>query len=60
MVDGKNRPTAVAVQHTAEIQKLKLEMEQERAQLANIQLKFQGICSALGMYKLYHDFGCVN
>ncbi|MED6133333.1 hypothetical protein PIB30_027367 [Stylosanthes scabra] len=41
LVDGKNRPTADAVQHTAEIQKLKLEMEQERAQLAKIQLKFQ-------------------
>ncbi|XLR09617.1 hypothetical protein S83_037555 [Arachis hypogaea] len=41
LVDGRNRPTADAVQHTAEIEKLKLEMEQERARLAKIQLKCQ-------------------
>ncbi|KAG5100866.1 hypothetical protein JHK82_045918 [Glycine max] len=38
LVDGN---TTVAVQHAPEIQKLRLELEQERNQLANIQLKFQ-------------------
>ncbi|KAH1240832.1 Golgin candidate 3 [Glycine max] len=32
---------SVAVQHAPEMQKLRLELEQERNQLANIQLKFQ-------------------
>ncbi|KAG4938109.1 hypothetical protein JHK84_044358 [Glycine max] len=40
LVDGN---TTVAVQHAPEIQKLRLELEQERNQLANIQLKFQEI-----------------
>ncbi|RDX75026.1 Golgin candidate 4, partial [Mucuna pruriens] len=40
MAEGKNSPTA-AVQHTHEIQKMKLELEQERKKMANIQLKFQ-------------------
>ncbi|XP_014633249.1 golgin candidate 3 isoform X2 [Glycine max] len=38
LVDGY---TTVAVQHAPEMQKLRLELEQERNQLANIQLKFQ-------------------
>ncbi|KAL5167132.1 Golgin candidate 4 [Glycine soja] len=42
MVEGKSSPTATAaVQHTHEIRKMKLELEQERKKLANIQLKFQ-------------------
>ncbi|KAK7274283.1 hypothetical protein RIF29_15366 [Crotalaria pallida] len=40
LVDGNSRST-VAVHHTHEIQKLKLELEQERDHLANIQLKFE-------------------
>ncbi|XP_061349825.1 golgin candidate 3 [Gastrolobium bilobum] len=40
LVDGENRPI-VATQHTPDIRKLKLELEQEHDQLANIQLKFQ-------------------
>ncbi|XP_027349894.1 golgin candidate 3-like isoform X1 [Abrus precatorius] len=39
LVEGKNGPTGAA--HLHEIQKLKLELEQERNKLANIQLKFQ-------------------
>ncbi|XP_004510700.1 golgin candidate 3-like isoform X2 [Cicer arietinum] len=38
-VDGKNRPSK-AVQYSSEIRKLKLELKQERDQLANILLKF--------------------
>ncbi|KAK7349473.1 hypothetical protein VNO77_06865 [Canavalia gladiata] len=38
LVDGN---TPVAVQHSPDVQKLKLDLEQERNQLANIQLKFQ-------------------
>lgn len=42
LVDGKNSPTAAAqVQHTHDIRKLKLELEQERDKLENIQLQFQ-------------------
>ncbi|XP_061360157.1 golgin candidate 3-like isoform X2 [Gastrolobium bilobum] len=40
LVEGKNSPTA-AVQHAHEIQKLKLQLEQERDKLAKTQLKFQ-------------------
>ncbi|KAL2330221.1 hypothetical protein Fmac_017802 [Flemingia macrophylla] len=40
MVEGKSSPTAGA-QHTHEIRKMKLELEQERKKLANIQLNFQ-------------------
>ncbi|KAK7394702.1 hypothetical protein VNO78_15237 [Psophocarpus tetragonolobus] len=40
MEERKRSPTA-AVQHTREIQKMKLELEQEQKKLANIQLKFQ-------------------
>nr|KYP47607.1 hypothetical protein KK1_030713 [Cajanus cajan] len=40
MVEGKSSPTAAA-QHTHEIRKMNLELEQERKKLANIQLKFQ-------------------
>jgi len=44
LVEGKNSPTAAAqVQHTHDIRKLKLELEQERDKLENIQLQFQGI-----------------
>ncbi|XLR48325.1 hypothetical protein S83_032985, partial [Arachis hypogaea] len=42
----KDKPTT-AVVHTREIQKLKLELEQERNKLANIQLKYLGLYSAL-------------
>ncbi|KAK2406944.1 golgin candidate [Trifolium repens] len=38
-VDGKNRPSK-AVQNSSEIRKMKLELKQERDQLANIRLKF--------------------
>ncbi|KAJ1443528.1 putative golgin candidate 3 [Sesbania bispinosa] len=42
LIEGKRSPTAaVQVQHTHEIQKLKLELEEGRDKLANIQLKFQ-------------------
>ncbi|KAK8466303.1 hypothetical protein PHAVU_008G057500 [Phaseolus vulgaris] len=40
MVEGKSSPAA-AVQHSHEIQKMKLELEQEQKKMANIQLKFQ-------------------
>ncbi|CAK8542463.1 unnamed protein product [Lathyrus sativus] len=41
LVEGKNSPTvAIQVPHTHEVQKLKLELEQERDKLANIQLQF--------------------
>ncbi|XP_058737420.1 golgin candidate 3-like isoform X2 [Vicia villosa] len=40
-VEGKSSPTvATQVPHTHEIQKLKLELQQERDKLANIQLQF--------------------
>ncbi|KAE9615821.1 hypothetical protein Lalb_Chr04g0259331 [Lupinus albus] len=39
-VDGNNRPT-VDVHHTTQIQKVKLELEQERDQLSKTQQKFQ-------------------
>lgn len=45
MVEGKSSLTA-ALQHTHEIRKMKLELEQERKKLATIQLKFQGHYSA--------------
>ncbi|XLR15255.1 hypothetical protein HN51_036195, partial [Arachis hypogaea] len=38
--EEKDSPTA-AILHTHEIQKLKLELEQERNKLTNIQLKYQ-------------------
>ncbi|KAL1360515.1 hypothetical protein HN51_005915 [Arachis hypogaea] len=40
LTEEKHSPTA-AVLHTREIQKLKLELDQERNKLANIQLKYQ-------------------
>ncbi|XP_019420904.1 PREDICTED: golgin candidate 3-like [Lupinus angustifolius] len=40
LVDGNNRPT-VDVHHTTEIQKVKLELEQERDQLSKTQQKFE-------------------
>ncbi|XP_045790346.1 golgin candidate 3-like isoform X1 [Trifolium pratense] len=41
-VDGKNRASK-AVQYSSEIRKMKLELKQERDQLANIQLKFHEV-----------------
>ncbi|XLR23767.1 hypothetical protein S83_051667, partial [Arachis hypogaea] len=38
--EEKDSPTATVL-HTREIQKLKLELEQERNKLANIELKYQ-------------------
>ncbi|RZB93819.1 Golgin candidate 3 isoform C [Glycine soja] len=40
MIEGKSSPPA-AVQHTHEMRKMKLELEQERKKLVNIQLKLQ-------------------
>ncbi|KAL3000784.1 hypothetical protein AAZX31_09G232400 [Glycine max] len=40
MIEGKSSPPA-AVQHTHDIRKMKLELEQERKKLVNIQLKLQ-------------------
>ncbi|KHN34260.1 hypothetical protein glysoja_049388 [Glycine soja] len=40
MIEGKFSPPA-AVQHIHEIRKMKLELEQERKKLVNIQLKLQ-------------------
>lgn len=42
MVDGQSRPP-VAGQYSPGIRELKLELEQERGQMANLQLKLQGI-----------------
>ena len=51
MIEGKFSPPA-AVQHIHEIRKMKLELEQERKKLANIQLKFQGNYSAFRISRL--------
>ncbi|XLS75685.1 hypothetical protein HN51_032550, partial [Arachis hypogaea] len=51
----KDKPTT-AVVHTREIQKLKLELEQERNKLANIQLKYLGLYSALQGTKIEQVF----
>ena len=53
MVEGKSSPTATAaVQHTHEIRKMKLELEQEHKELANVQPKFQDNYSASRICRL--------
>ena len=59
MIEGKSSPPA-AVQHTHDIRKMKLELEQERKKLVNIQLKLQGNYSAFRISRLYYHFTCLN
>jgi len=51
--EKKSSPTATtAVQHTHEIRKMKLELEQEHKELANVQPKFQDNYSASRICRL--------